>query len=313
MCSSGKGMAGRLSLGGGRPKTGACGPAEGGPGGKGFADMDGIDLASLVPIIGALIVAGALIGLLAGVFGIGGGAISVPIFFELFRVLDYPEEVRMPLAVGTSLAVIIPTSLNSARGHFLRGTVDMDLLRIWAVPVVLGVVAGSVIARYADPIVFQLVFIFVAGINAAKMLTGGKGWRLADGLPGRNTLIAYGGGMGVLSALMGIGGGAITNLLLTLHGYDIRRSISTAAGVGVLIALPGTLGYMLAGWGKPGLPGDALGYVSLLTFALTVPTTLLTTRFGVKLAHTLPKRVLEVGFGIFLLTVCARFIWDMLA
>ncbi|MEZ5755686.1 MAG: sulfite exporter TauE/SafE family protein [Paracoccaceae bacterium] len=275
--------------------------------------MDGIDLASLVPIIGALIVAGGLIGLLAGVFGIGGGAISVPIFFELFRVLDYPEEVRMPMAVGTSLAVIIPTSLNSARGHFLRGTVDMDLLKLWAVPVILGVLAGSFVARYAEPVVFQIVFIAVALVNAAKLLTGGKGWRLAEGLPGRGVLRVYGGVLGVLSALMGIGGGAITNLILTLHGYDIRRAISTAAGVGVLIALPGTIGYMLAGWGKPGLPASAVGYVSLLTFALTIPTTLLTTRLGVSLAHSLPKRVLETGFGIFLLTVCARFVWDILA
>lgn len=274
--------------------------------------MDGIEIATLLPVIGALIVAGAAIGLLAGLFGIGGGAVSVPVFFELFRVLDYPEEVRMPMAVGTSLAVIIPTSLNSARGHFLKGTVDMGLLRLWAVPVVAGVLAGSVVARYAEPVVFQLVFIAVAVVNAAKLLLGGAGWRLREGLPGRAVLRVYGAVIGVLSALMGIGGGAITNLLLTLHGYDIRRAISTAAGVGVLIALPGTIGYMAAGWGKPGLPVDAVGYVSLLTFALTIPTTLLTTRLGVRLAHTLSKRVLETGFGLFLLTVCARFVWDIL-
>lgn len=266
----------------------------------------------MVPVIVALVLAGALIGLLAGVFGIGGGAVSVPVFFELFRVLDYPEDIRMPLAVGTSLTVIIPTSLNSARGHWLRGAVDMDLLRLWAGPVVLGVLAGSVIARHADPVVFQLVFIVVALVNAAKLLLGGAGWRLRAGLPGRGLLRAYGAVIGLLSALMGIGGGAITNLLLTLHGVDIRRAISTAAGVGVLIALPGTLGYVAAGWGKPGLPVDALGYVSGLTFALTVPTTLLTTRLGVRLAHSLPKPVLETGFGLFLLTICARFVWDIL-
>lgn len=144
-----------------------------------------IELATLVPVIGALILAGAAVGLLAGMFGVGGGAVSVPVFFELFRVLDYPEEVRMPLAVGTSLAVIIPTSLNSARGHWLKGTVDMALVKVWAVPVILGVAAGSVIARYADPVVFQLVFIFVASVNAAKLLLGGAGWRLRDGLPAR--------------------------------------------------------------------------------------------------------------------------------
>lgn len=274
--------------------------------------MDGMELATLLPVIGALVVAGAAIGLLAGMFGVGGGAISVPVFFELFRVLDYPEEVRMPMAVGTSLAVIIPTSLNSARGHWLKGTVDMELLKLWAVPVVLGVLAGAAIARHADPVVFQLVFILVAAVNAAKLLLGGAGWRLRAGLPGKAALRAYGGVIGVLSALMGIGGGAITNLILTLHGHDIRRAISTAAGVGVLIALPGTLGYVAAGWGKPGLPFDALGYVSVMAFALTIPTTLLTTRLGVRLAHSLPKRALETGFGLFLLTVCARFVWDIL-
>lgn len=274
--------------------------------------MDTLDLASLLPVIAALVVAGGVIGFLAGVFGIGGGAVSVPVFFELFRVLDYPEEVRMPLAVGTSLAVIIPTSINSVRGHLKKGTVDMDLLRAWAVPVVLGVLAGSVVARYAQPIVFQGVFIIVAGVNAAKLLLGGSGWRLQDGLPGRALLRVYGLGLGVASALMGIGGGAISNLLLTLHGVSIHRAVSTSAGVGVLIALPGTLGYMAAGWGKPGLPFDAIGYVSWLTFALTIPTTLLTTRIGVRLAHTLSRRALETSFGLFLLTVCLRFIWDIL-
>ncbi|MEY4698305.1 MAG: hypothetical protein RIT14_2733 [Pseudomonadota bacterium] len=275
-------------------------------------DLSALDLATLLPMIGALVVAGGAIGLLAGLFGIGGGAISVPVFFELFTILGYDEAVRMPMAVGTSLAVIIPTSLNSARGHFLKGTVDMALLRLWAAPVILGVLGGSVIARYAEPVVFQLVFIAVAVTNAAKLLSGGKGWRLADGLPSKRVLRLYGAVIGVLSALMGIGGGAITNLLLTLHGYDIRRAISTAAGVGVLIALPGTIGYVAAGWGKPGLPVDALGYVSVLTFALTIPTTLMTTRLGVRLAHSLSRRTLETGFGLFLLTVCARFVWDIL-
>jgi uncharacterized membrane protein YfcA len=274
--------------------------------------MDTLDLASLLPVVMALVVAGGVIGFLAGIFGIGGGAVSVPVFFELFRVLDYPEDVRMPLAVGTSLAVIIPTSINSVRGHLKKGTVDMDLLRVWAAPVVLGVLAGSLIARYAEPIVFQLVFIVVAGVNAAKLLLGGSGWRLREGLPGRAVLRVYGAGIGLASALMGIGGGAISNLLLTLHGVTIHRAVSTSAGVGVLIALPGTIGYMAAGWGKPGLPFDAVGYVSWLTFALTIPTTLLTTRLGVRLAHALSRRALETAFGLFLLTVCLRFIWDIL-
>ncbi len=272
---------------------------------------DAMTLSTLLPIIGFLIVAGGVIGLLAGLFGIGGGAISVPIFYEVFRILDIPYDVRMPLAVGTSLAVIIPTSILSARGHYAKGTMDTALIRLWAVPVVLGVLVGSFIARYADPFVFKLVFVAVASVNAAKLLLGGEGWRVADSLPGKGLMRVYGSIVGLLSALMGIGGGAITNLLLTLHGVPIRNAISTAAGVGVLIALPGTLGYIYAGWGREGLPPDATGFVSWLTFAAIIPTSMLTTRFGVALAHKLPKRTLETAFGCFLVVVSARFLIDL--
>lgn len=270
------------------------------------------DPATLLPLIGALAVAGGLIGFLAGLFGIGGGAISVPVFFEVFRLLGHPAEIAMPMAVGTSLAVIIPTSIMSARGHYRRGTVDMALLRAWAVPVLIGVLAGSAIASFAAPWVFQLVFILVASVNAAKLLSGGSGWRLADSLPGRAMLSVYGAVIGFVSALMGIGGGAVSNLVMTLHNVPIHRAISTSAGVGVLIAIPGTIGYIVAGWDKAGLPPDALGFVSLATFALTIPTALLTTRFGVRLAHALSRRRLETAFGLFLVAVSARFLWDLL-
>jgi uncharacterized membrane protein YfcA len=275
--------------------------------------MDLMDPATLVPLIAALAVAGALIGFLAGLFGIGGGAISVPVFYEVFQTLGHAPDVAMPLAVGTSLAVIVPTSIQSARGHFKRGTVDMDLLRAWALPVLLGVIVGAFIARFASPQVFQIVFVVVAAINAAKLLSGGAGWRLRDSLPAKGPLRAYGAGVGLVSALMGIGGGAVSNLILTLHNVPIHRAVSTSAGVGVLIAIPGTLGYMAAGWGQPSLPPDAIGFVSLATFALTIPTSLLTTRFGVTLAHRLTRPQLERAFGLFLLAVCLRFLWAVVA
>lgn len=269
---------------------------------------DLLDPATLLPLIAVLAVAGALIGFLAGLFGIGGGAISVPIFYEVFQTLGHAPEMAMPMAVGTSLAVIIPTSIQSSRGHFKRGTVDMDLLRLWALPVLVGVVIGSVIARFAAPQVFQLVFAAVAAVNAAKLLSGGSGWRLRDSLPGKAMLRSYGAGVGLISALMGIGGGAVSNLILTLHNVPIHRAVSTSAGVGVLIAIPGTLGYMAAGWGRADLPPDAIGFVSLATFALTIPTSLMTTRLGVALAHRLTRRQLELVFGLFLAAVCLRFL-----
>jgi uncharacterized membrane protein YfcA len=275
--------------------------------------MDLTDPATLFLLVAALAMAGALIGFLAGLFGIGGGAISVPVFFEVFQALGHTPELAMPMAVGTSLAVIIPTSIQSSRGHFRRGTVDMDLLRLWALPVLIGVALGAAIARVSGPQVFQLAFVIVAAVNAAKLLLGGSGWRLRDSLPSRPVLRLYGGGVGLISALMGIGGGAVSTLILTLHNFPIHRAVSTSAGVGVLIAIPGTLGYMLAGWGRPDLPPDAIGFVSLATFALTIPTSLLTTRFGVALAHRLSRTHLERAFGLFLLAVCLRFVWAIVS
>jgi uncharacterized membrane protein YfcA len=271
------------------------------------------DPLSLITLIGALLAAGGAIGFLAGLFGVGGGAISVPVFYELFGILGYAPEVAMPMAVGTSLAVIVPTSISSARGHHKKGTLDLDMLRAWALPILVGVIAGSVIARYAAPVVFQAVFVVIASINATKLLTGGKGWRLRDSLPGAVAMRISGAAIGLISAIMGIGGGAVSNLFLTLHGVPIHRAVSTSAGVGVLIAIPGTVGYVLAGLGQDGLPPFSLGFVSLAAFALTIPTSLLTTRFGVTLAHRLSRRALEIAFGSFLLLVALRFLWSIIA
>lgn len=271
-----------------------------------------IDPALLWPILATLLLAGAVIGVLAGLFGVGGGAISVPVFFEVFGQLGVPDEVRMPLAVGTSLAMILPTAITSSWAHAKRGMVDFALLRLWALPVVVGVALGAILAWLTPtPALFQVVFVVVAGVIATKMLLGNVAWRLRDTLPGWRLTSLYGAVVGVLSFLMGVGGGAISNLILTLHGRPIHAAVATSAGVGVLIAVPGTVGYMLAGWGKPGLPGDAVGYVSLLAVALTVPTALVFTRLGVRIAHALPKTVLSRLFGLFLLTASLRFLAEL--
>lgn len=270
--------------------------------------MGGAGIETLLAIAALLAVAGGITGVLAGLFGVGGGAITVPLLFEVFRLLDLSEAVAMPLAVGTSLAIIIPTSLQSARGHHARGAVDMAVVRAWALPVLAGVIAGSLIARVAPPAVFQIVFVLVAGTNAIKLGFGRESWRIAQVLPQGALLRVYGAGIGLFSALMGIGGGAISNLILTLHGKPIRESVATSAAVGVLISIPGAIGYVWAGWGREGLPPLSLGFVSALAFVLIVPTTLLTTRIGVRLAHSLPRRRLEVLFALFLTAVCLRFL-----
>lgn len=267
-----------------------------------------LEFEALFALGGLLLLAGAAVGFLAGIFGVGGGAVSVPILYEAFGFMGIDDSVRMPLAVGTSLALIVPTSLQSARGHYLRGAMDIALLLQWALPIVFGVAVGSVVARYADPWIFKLVFIGVAGLVSIRMLRG-SGWSIADKLPGKCLMNAFGVIIGFLSSLMGIGGGAISNMILSFYGTPIHRAIATSAGVGVLISIPGTIGYIYAGWQKVGLPSDALGYVSSLGFLLLLPTSLLTTRVGVRVAHRLKKRQLELLFGIFLMLVCLRFIF----
>lgn len=265
------------------------------------------DPASLAALVLSLAIAGALIGFLARLFRIGGGAISVPVFYELFLLLGHAPQVAMPTAVGTSLAVIIPTSISSARGHSKRGTVDVELLRQRALPVILGVVIGAVVATFAEPAVFQLAFVVVASINAAGRR------RLAAARQPACPACAEGLRRGRRARLDTDGHrrGAISTMFLTLHNVPIHRAVSTSAGVGVLIALPATLGYMAAGWGKPDLLPDAIGYVPLGTFLLTIPASLLTTRAGVTMAHALSRRRLETAFGLFLALVSLRFLFAL--
>lgn len=277
--------------------------------------MTGIETQELIWLVLGLLIAGGVTGLLAGLFGVGGGAVAVPILYELFRYMDVPEAVRMPLCIGTSLAIIIPTSIRSYNAHRARGAVDTSLLQIWAVPVVLGVILGSFIARYAPADLFKFVFIVVAGVSAIRLLFGKNSWRLASDLPERGTIRFSGLIIGVLSSLMGIGGGQLSNLFMTFYNRPIHQAVATSSGLGVLISIPGALGYIYAGWPRAAEYPDvaalqmplALGYVSLLGFLLFIPTSIFAAPLGVKLAHSLSKRKLEVAFGLFLLAVCLRF------
>src|SRR3954468_9055875 len=161
----------------------------------------GLNVSELLELAGLLVVVGALAGFLAGLFGIGGGAILVPVFYECFRLAGVPLEVRMPLCIGTSLAIIIPTSISSFRAHYLRGAVDMKVLRLWAAPVVSGVILGSVVARYAPERLFKIVFVAVAWSAAMRLLFGRESWRLGDTLPAGFLMRVYGGLVGLLSTL----------------------------------------------------------------------------------------------------------------
>jgi uncharacterized protein len=268
--------------------------------------------AELLPLAALLAVTGALVGVLAGVFGVGGGTITVPVLFYVFSYLGIEESVAMPAAVGTSLALIVPTSIKSARGHFAKEAVDVPLLKRWIIPVTAGVVVGAAIARFADPWVFQVVFVAVASANAIKLIFGGDKWTIAPAMPSGVMSLIYGWVVGLASALMGIGGGAIANLIFTLHGKPIHQAVGTSAALGVLISIPGAIGYAWAGWEKSGLPIGSVGYVCLIAVMMMLPTTLMTTGVGVKIAHALKKRHLELAFGIYLAVVSLRFVFKLL-
>jgi uncharacterized membrane protein YfcA len=275
--------------------------------------MFGIPVADLITLVIALLGAGLVTGLLAGMFGVGGGAVIVPVLYQIFGFLGVPEDVRMHLCVGTSLAIIIPTSIQSFRTHYSKGKVLMDVLKLWAVPVVLSVLAGGAIAAFAPALVLKLVFIAVALSNAIKLLSGRDDWRIAPELPDPLGMRAYGVLIGLASSLMGIGGGAISNMILSLHGKAIHNAVATSSGLGVLISVPGAIAYIAAGWPKMAmLPPLSLGFVSLLGFALIAPTSTLVAPLGARLAHSMPKRRLEIAFGVFLLLVSARFIWGFI-
>lgn len=219
--------------------------------------ISGIPLNDIHWLAAALLAAGALTGLLAGLFGVGGGAVIVPVIYELFRIAGVPEEPRMPLAVGTSLAIIIPTSVRSFNAHRAKGAVDMSILRFWAAPVVVGVMSGSLVARFAPADLFKAVFVAVAGASAIRLLFGKDSLRIATEMPSQLAMRAYGVLIGVLSALMGIGGGQLSNLFMTFYGRHIHQAIATSSGLGVLISVPGALGYVYAGSKAAEYPGVA--------------------------------------------------------
>jgi uncharacterized membrane protein YfcA len=300
----------------------ADGPADARPASPdmGALMIAGLDPKEIVELALLLVAVGALSGFMAGLFGIGGGAILVPVFYECFRLVGVPLEVRMPLCIGTSLAIIIPTSLSSFRAHYKRGAVDMDILKLWWVPIVIGVVAGSVTARFAPERLFKIVFVMVAWSAAIRLLLARDGWKFGDTIPTGPLMRLYGFVIGLLSTLMGVGGGLFANLLMTFYGRPIHQAVATSSALAVLISIPGALGYVYAGWPAAARFPDvaalqmpfALGYVSLIGALLVMPTTLITAPLGVKVAHALSKRALEIAFGSYLFIVGGRFVISLL-
>ena len=273
--------------------------------------MSAAQLTELLPLIGILAVSGVFAGFAAGLLGVGGGIVTVPVLEYSLRFAGVPEEYRMHVAVATSLAAIIPTSISSARAHHRRGALDGELAKRWALPMAVAAVLGSLLAARAPVAMLAGVFGSVALIIALKMFLPLDHLRVSDHVPRGGGGAALASLIGGVSAVMGIGGGTLTVPALTLCGYPIHRAVGTASFFGIVISIPGTIGYLLA---QPpvALPWATVGYVSLVGLAVIVPGSMFTAALGARVAHTLSRRRLSQAFSAFLLIVGSRMLYRAL-
>ena len=261
----------------------------------------------------AMIATGVVAGVLAGLFGIGGGIVIVPVLETALGFVGVDPAIRMHVAVGTSLATIVPTSISSARAHRKRDAVDVDLVKRWGVFVLVGSLLGAWVASQVHSDVLAVVFATLAMLMAVKKVFFPDGRNLTDGIPrgplvpGLLTII------GLFSSMMGIGGGLFTVMTLTLFNVSIHRAVGTAALFGLFIAVPGMLGFVAAGWGDARIPEGSLGFVSLLGFACIAPVTVLAAPLGARIAHSLSARHLNMAFGAFLVIASLRLFYRALA
>jgi uncharacterized membrane protein YfcA len=269
----------------------------------------GVPFGEIALLVAGILGGGVVTGLMAGLFGIGGGAVIVPVLYEVFRVLGVDDQVRMQLCVGTSLAIIVPTNIRSYLTHRAKGAVDERVVRLWVAPAIGGIVIGSIVAAFAPPAVFRLAFVVLAGVIAFKLLFGRDSWRIAEDFPGQPAMSGFGLLVGLSSSLMGVSGGSVANMIQTLYGRSIHQAVGTSAALGVPISVAGTIGYALAGLPHQGLlPPLSVGFISLLGVIVMAPVSSFVAPYGARLAHALPRRRLEIGFAVFLLVVCARFV-----
>lgn len=267
-----------------------------------------MDASAILPLVAVMAITGAIAGVVAGLLGVGGGIVVVPVLEFLLRFLGVDPQWSMHVAVATSLATIIPTSISSARAQHARGAIDGDLARSWIVPLLLGGLAGSLLASRAHNAVLSATFGAAALVVAIKMLSPLRHWvattRPPPGILGGLLATA----IGAVSSLMGIGGGTLAVPTLTIFGLPIHRAVGTSALLGLFISVPGTIGYLLAD-APDGLPWGTVGLVSLIGVLLIAPASMYAAPIGVRLAHMLSPKTLSMCFGAFLGVVAGRMLF----
>jgi uncharacterized protein len=260
-------------------------------------------LAELLPLAGLLVAIGALAGVIAGLLGVGGGIVLVPAFLYTFTALGYDGPRIMQVCLATSLATIVFTSIRSLRGHMAKGAADLDILRGWAPGIAIGAVAGVLVAGSMHTWALMIVFGVLGTVVGLYLAFGHDEWRLGSQMPtglGRAITSPV---IGFLSVLMGIGGGSFGVPLMRLYGVPIHRAVGTASGFGLVIATPSVIGFMLQGWGSPDRPPFTVGLVNVPAFLIVIFVTMITTTWGVRLAHAMNPKPLKRVFAAFIILV----------
>ena len=257
-------------------------------------------------LVTTMLATGAVAGVLAGLFGIGGGVVIVPVLEAALGFLGVDAAIRMHVAVATSLATIVPTSISSARAHHQRQSVDIDIVRQWAVFVLVGALLGAWIAAQVHSRVLALVFATLALLVAFKMVLFPESRNLTQSVPGGALVKLIPTAIGGFSSMMGIGGGTFSVMTLTLFNESIHRAVGTAALFGLVISVPATIGFIIAGWGDVRVPPGSLGYVSLIGFICIAPATVFAAPLGARIAHGFSPRRLSMLFGAFLVLASLR-------
>ena len=260
----------------------------------------------LILLAVAMLATGCVAGVLAGLFGIGGGIVIVPVLEAALSFLGVDAAIRMHVAVATSLATIIPTSISSARAHHRRQAVDVDIVKRWAAFIFFGALLGTWIASLVHSNVLALVFATLAAMMAAKMMFFPESRNLTGGIPERPWVFIIPTMIGCFSSMMGIGGGVLSVTTLTIFNQPIHRAVGTAALIGLIISIPGTLGFIVTGLDDARVPPGSFGYVSLVGFVLIAPTTVLLAPLGAKIAHSFSQKRLSMLFGAFLVIASVR-------
>lgn len=273
--------------------------------------MDWSSLVGYWPFVLGMMATGIVSGIAAGLLGIGGGAVIVPALSNALLLMGYDPEVVQHVAVGTSLAIIIPTGVMSARAHHKRGALDMEVLKLWAPFIVVGTFVGGLMAGFYSGDVLRIVFAVMAFVIAANIIFAFQ-TRLMGHLKGSaptHRISAF--VVGYISSLMGIGGGSLTVPTLVAFGHSMHKAVGTSAAIGVAIALSGTAGFLISGWSVEGRPPLSVGYINLLALALVGVLAAVCAPWGAALAHRMDQKTLKYVFAAFLVAVGLNMLWKV--